>query len=151
MNDVGPEDPVWMVMSTPAAWIDVEASLLDVAEKLLEEGIGLVVVQSPTGVVGVVSERDIARALALGGEPSVLGAAELMADRPLVAHPDEPILDVATRMVDGGVRHLPVVEDGRPIGVVSLRDVVTVLTAACRAEHGPTVSGAVRTPAMPRK
>ena len=115
------------------------------SRELLEEGIGLVVVQSPTGVAGVISEREITRALARGGEPSALWAADLMAERPLVVDPDERIIDVAARMVDGGVRHLPVVEDGRPIGVVSLRDVVGVLTEAWRAKRHTGVSGGVWT------
>lgn len=132
MAEIQPSDPVWMVMSSPAAWVDPEASLLDVAEKLLDEAIGLLVVLAPGGLVGVVSERDVVRALAVGGEPSELWAADLMAEQPVAAEPDDPIIDVADRMVDAGIRHVPVVADGELRGVVSMRDVLRVVADAWR-------------------
>jgi CBS domain-containing protein len=81
----------------------------------------------------VVSERDVVDALAEGADPDEVWAGDVMVDDLVIAEPDEPILDVAERMGDEGVRHVAVVERGTIIGVVSARDLLPVLSAHARA------------------
>lgn len=129
---IRPDDPVRVLMSMPIAWIEPDVSLADLATKLAVEGVGALAVMSGDHLDGVVSERDIVRALAAGGDPTEVWAADVMADEPVYADVDDPILSVAERMLDEGVRHVPVVSDGRVLGVVSVRDALRVFADAWR-------------------
>lgn len=65
-------------------------------------------------------------------------AADVMADEPVYVDVDDPIASVAERMLDEGVRHVPVVSDGRVLGVVSVRNALRVLADAWRSPEGET-------------
>ena len=132
MGLIQPGDPVRVLMSIPVASVDPTISLADLAAKLEIEGVGAVVVMTGDRLEGVVSERDIVRALSAGGDPTEVWAADVMSDEPLYVDLDDPILIVAERMLDEGVRHVPVVSDGRVMGVVSIRDALRVLADAWR-------------------
>lgn len=132
MGLIRPDDPVRVLMSTPPASVDPNISLVALASTLETEGVGAVAVMTADHLDGVVSERDVLRALAGGGDPTEVWAADVMADQPLCADPDDPIVIVAERMLDGGVRPVPVVRDGRVLGVVSMRDALRVFTEAWR-------------------
>ena len=97
------------------------ALLADLVRTLTEHGIGAVVVESEEGrVVGMVSERDVVRALAQHG-PAVLERSidgVMTRDVKTCAEADT-IRELAERMTTGRFRHLPVVEDGRLVGVLS--------------------------------
>ncbi len=133
---VQPADPVSAVMATPMARIEPEVSLIELATALEAEGVGALAVMGGDDLEGVVSERDVVRALARGGDPGEVRAADVMAPDPVSADVDDAILDVAERMLDEGVRHLPVISGGRVVGAVSVRDVLRVLTDAWRQERG---------------
>ncbi|HVM54140.1 MAG TPA: CBS domain-containing protein [Acidimicrobiales bacterium] len=132
MGLIRPDDPVRVLMSTPAASADPNVSLFDLAATLEAEGVGAVTLMTADHLDGVVSERDIVRALAAGCDPADVWAADVMAGEPLYADLDDPIVIVAERMLDQGVRHMPVVQDGRVLGVVSMRDALRVFTEAWR-------------------
>jgi len=132
MGLIRPDDPVRVLMSTPAASADPNVSLFDLAVTLEAEGVGAVTLMTADHLDGVVSERDIVRALAAGCDPADVWAADVMAGEPLYADLDDPIVIVAERMLDQGVRHMPVVQDGRVLGVVSMRDALRVFTEAWR-------------------
>jgi CBS domain-containing protein len=125
-----PEDPVRVVMSVPVASIEPNATLADLAGKLAAEQVGAVAIMTDDKIEGIVSERDLARAIAAGATCDDVWAADVMTIEPLAVDADEPIERVATLMLDEGVRHVPVVSDGRVVGIVSQRDVLQVLTAA---------------------
>ena len=122
-------------MSKPAACVDADASLLVVANTLAEAEIGALVVMGKQGLVGVISERDVVRAVSVGGEPSALWASDVMAEHPVWVGPDERVVDVAERLLDAGIRHAPVVADGRLEGMVSARDLLRVLNDAWRRDR----------------
>jgi CBS domain-containing protein len=102
-------------------------SNVGVAAKLLaERRIGALVVTGPDRrVVGIISERDIVRALAERG-PSVNDAplTEVMTRKVVTCAPTDTISSLMERMTTGKFRHLPVIEQGRLAGVVSIGDVV---------------------------
>ena len=74
-----PTDPVRTIMSTPVSQVDGQASLREVAEALTSAGVGALVVVDGERTLGVVSERDVVRALAQGGDPDLVWAADVLA------------------------------------------------------------------------
>jgi CBS domain-containing protein len=99
------------------------AALLDL---LAERGIGAVVVSADGGrVTGIVSERDVVRALRRDG-PALLDApiADLMTADVVVAAPGDTVEDLMRLMTDRRIRHVPVVAGGRMAGIISIGDVV---------------------------
>jgi CBS domain-containing protein len=120
-------------MSRGAISVDDKLTLRSLAAVLAELDIGVAVVAAPDGSVGIASERDIVHALADGADPDEVWAADVTSADVVYAEPDDTILDVAERMTLEMVRHLPVVERGTIVGVVSARDVLPVLADHVRA------------------
>lgn len=100
-------------------------SLADIANTLAEKRIGAVVVMEKDAIKGIVSERDIVRAVAKhGGDGLAMSAGEWMTAKVVTCRPEDTINDVMQKMTSGRFRHLPVVEDGKLAGIVSIGDVV---------------------------
>lgn len=112
-------------------------SVADAAAVLAEKRIGTVVV-SPDGkrFEGILSERDIVRAIAREGG-SCLGRPvdELMTRRVETCEPDERADRVLERMTEGRFRHMPVLENGEMVALVSIGDVVKMRLDEVRAER----------------
>lgn len=122
-------DPVRSIMTSPVSRIASGASLREVAQVLDELGVGALVVVQDEVPVGIVSERDVVRALAEGGDPEQVWAGDVMAPDPVWARGEDSIALVATVMRDVEVRHVPVRDRNGLVGIVSLRDVLDVLLA----------------------
>lgn len=118
--------PVSRVMRGPVATVDGGRTIREVAAALAADEIGAVLVEGAHGPVGIVSERDIVTALGTGEDPDTLQARDLMVTDLVTAGPDSTVGEVVDMMLNAGVRHLPVVADGRPVGMVSTRDVVAM-------------------------
>lgn len=102
-----------------------DASLAEIAAVLSEKRIGAVLVVEDDDLRGIVSERDIVRALARHGSEALRKlAADCMTPRVVTCGPDDTINDVMQKMTSGRFRHLPVLENGRIAGIVSIGDVV---------------------------
>ena len=123
-----PRNPVREVMSRGAISVDEKLTLRSLAAVLAELDIGVALVARPDGSVGIVSERDVVRALADGADPDEVWAADVMIDDLVLAEPEESIVDVAERMSAEVVRHVPIVDRGTIVGVVSARDLLPILT-----------------------
>lgn|SRR5690606_14124573 len=106
--------------------IAADASVADLVATLAEHNIGAVVVlDGPGSVAGIVSERDIVRQLARAPEGLLQRpVASLMTRSPTTCALADSLDDVMSRMSRGRFRHLPVVENGCLIGIVSIGDVV---------------------------
>lgn len=101
------------------------ASLADIAATLSEKRIGAVVVLDRGAIRGIISERDIVRAVAKhGGEGLERRASDWMTAKVVTCKPDDTCDDVMEKMTTGRFRHLPVVEDGELGGIISIGDVV---------------------------
>ena len=122
-----PSDPVRMIMSTPVATVDPGSTLLDVAGELLADEVGAVLVSSGPGPVGLLSERDLITVAAMGDDLAVVQAGQAMTADLTWAAPEASIREVGVLMLEAGVRHVPVGDDRRAVGVVSARDVLAVL------------------------
>jgi CBS domain-containing protein len=102
------------------------ASLAEATKLLSTHRIGAVIVTDPDGrVIGVLSERDIVRALADRGPTALdLRVEQAMTRRVVTAGQADTVGEIMGRMTAGKFRHIPVVEDDRLVGVVSIGDVV---------------------------
>lgn len=107
-----------------------------VAGLLSDEQIGAMPVVEPGGrMVGIISERDICHALADHGErTSSLTVSDVMTCDVAVCELHESVQDVITRMSQRRIRHLPIVDDGKLVGMVSLRDVLEATLREVRLE-----------------
>lgn len=110
-------------------------TLAAVAAMLHTRGVGAFVVTNRAGgLAGIISERDIIRALAVGGEGVMLKpASDYMTRDVIVAQPSERVEDLLNRMTDRRIRHLPVMDGGHLIGIVSIGDLVKARIA--QTEH----------------
>jgi CBS domain-containing protein len=98
-------------------------SLADAVAALDEHDIGALVVVEGERVTGVVSERDVVRRLA-GGSIDGLVVGDVMTSPAFTCAPSATVDDLMATMTERRVRHLPVVEDDRLVGIVSIGDVV---------------------------
>ena len=114
-----------------------ERTLDEAIHLLAEKRIGALVVSRPDGsVAGILSERDIMRALAeLGGAAFDARVSEHMTAEVTTCGRGTTVEVVMQMMTEGRFRHLPVCEDGRLVGLISIGDVVKHRIAAVEAEH----------------
>jgi CBS domain-containing protein len=102
-----------------------EKSLADAAELLAARRIGALVVIEGGKVNGMLSERDIVRAVSKGGMEALAGRiSEHMTRTVVTCGPHDTLAELMNRMTSGRFRHMPVIEDGRLAGIVSIGDVV---------------------------
>jgi len=125
---VRPDEPVSRIMRNTVAVVDEARTAREVATELAAEEIGAVLVESEHGLLGIVSERDITYLVGTDGDVDVVQARDLMSSGLVTASPADPVRDVVARMIESGVRHVPVLADGRAVGIVSARDVLEVLS-----------------------
>lgn len=103
-----------------------DATMAEICETLASNRIGAVVlVNADQGIVGIISERDVVRALAQEGPGALAQKASAYMSRDVITcHEEDTTHDVMQKMTTGRFRHMPVVKAGRLIGVVSIGDVV---------------------------
>jgi CBS domain-containing protein len=108
------------------ATISQERSVTDALAILKERGVGaLVVTGSLPPLVGILSERDIVRALATQGVDALdADVAELMTSEVRVCDEETSMASLMSLMTEHHIRHVPVVQDGKLVGLVSIGDVV---------------------------
>lgn len=106
--------------------IDADATVYDAIAKMVDANVGSLLVTDGGGeVVGIVTERDYLRRVALEGRTEKETAVRDIMTSPLVVvTPETEIDECMAMMTDRRIRHLPVVEDGEVVGVVSIGDLV---------------------------
>jgi CBS domain-containing protein len=108
--------------------VDPDTSLAEVARRMRVNDCDSVAVMAEKRLVGILTERDLVRAIADGVDPQKARADMFMSADPATVSADEDVSVVAVKMMALGIRHLPVVDDdGSPIGLLSARDLVAVL------------------------
>jgi CBS domain-containing protein len=127
-------DPVRTLKFKTPVTIPVDGKLGLALDRMVEHGVGaLLVVDSEGRLVGILTERDYVRKVV--GQLSDYAHHPLqkyMTPDPETVGPEDRIAVALLKMDDGGYRHLPVVEeDGRPVGLVSVRDVIRHVTKLC--------------------
>ncbi len=100
-----------------------ETPVLDALRLMADKGIGALLVMEGDRLAGIVSERDYARKVILQGKSSKdTPVGEIMTRQVITIHPDQTVEEATDIMVSHHIRHLPVVEDNRVIGVISMMD-----------------------------
>ncbi|HEX5493786.1 MAG TPA: CBS domain-containing protein [Mycobacteriales bacterium] len=107
-------------------------TLRDAAARMWEQQTGSLLVMDGDHLLGIVTERDVVRAVAQGGNVDTATVGEIMTPDVFTVPPDMALYEAARLMVSRWVRHLPVVDSDEVVGVLSLRDLVAVLAAMGR-------------------
>ena len=98
-------------------------TVVEAARLMKQENIGALLVIDSSRLIGIFTERDaLFRVLANGRDPNTTRLVDVMTTQPQTIGPDEPFVHALRIMHEGNFRHLPVVEFGRPLGMVSVRD-----------------------------
>ena len=117
--------PVRDYMSRDLLTVDSGLTLAQVAERMVEREVGAALVLDGEELAGILTERDVLRAVARGIRDEAL-VRELMTTDPETIDPGETTQHAATLMMHGGFRHLPVTEDDQVVGIVSIRDLMRI-------------------------
>ncbi len=112
-------------MATDLLTVEPDARLSDAARRMAQRGVGAVLVLEGERLAGILTERDLLKAVAAGFTDEAR-VSEWMTKQPETVEPDESTDHAASLMIHGGFRHLPVVEGGRAIGILSIRDLMRV-------------------------
>jgi len=111
------------VMRTEVLTVAPEDTLGEAAAKMTDHGVGAVIVSDFGRMIGILSERDIMRAVADRIHSSEARVREWMTADPITATEATSVEEAGRTMLEHGFRHLPVVDGERAVGIVSLRDV----------------------------
>lgn len=103
-----------------------EITVVDAARLMKKKSVGAVMVVKDNGrLAGIFTERDaVFRVLAEGRDPKTTRLSDVMTAQPQTITPEKPFGHALLMMYESGFRHVPVVEDGKPVGMVSARDVL---------------------------
>ncbi|MFA1547940.1 cyclic nucleotide-binding/CBS domain-containing protein [Actinomadura chokoriensis] len=102
--------------------------LVEVARWMVDNEVGALAVIDGELVTGIITERDLVGALATSDDPASQQAAAYASTQIRTAELEEDAREVARRMLDAGIRHLPVQDRGRVVGMVSMRDLLALET-----------------------
>lgn len=107
-----------------------KTSVREAARLMKQTQVGALLVVEHGHLVGIFTERDaLLRVLAEGRNPETTQLADVMTLNPITIHPDQPFLSALHLMYENGFRHVPVAENGRPLGMVSARDALELEAA----------------------
>ena len=110
------------LMTKDVLTVEPSDTIGEAAEKMNAANVGAVVVlEDMVRIVGIVTERDLLRAVASRARAAEARVRQWMTSDPVTIEPETSIEDAAEIMFTRNFRHLPVVKDGRPLGIVSLR------------------------------
>lgn len=117
--------------------ISPKATVAEAVKIMAERHIGALVITGPDDrIIGIVSERDVVRALAArGNEALSLSLTEVMTRKVITCSRNEMVAAIMEQMTHGKFRHVPVVEEARLVGIVSIGDVVKLRLAEMEHEH----------------
>lgn len=120
-----------VVESQPLSTLSPEDTVIDAVTLMRDRRIGAILVTNDQALVGIITERDIVfRVVAATRDPETTRIAEVMTTDPDAVAPGADVMTALERMQSGGYRHLPVVDGGALVGIVSIRDIY----ASVRAE-----------------
>ena len=115
--------------------IGPDASVLDAIKLMAEKGVGALVIMQGDALAGIVTERDYARKVILKDRSShETPVRDIMTTNVLTASNDDNVEHCMNLMTDKRVRHLPVVEDGKVVGIISIGDLVKAVIADQKQE-----------------
>jgi CBS domain-containing protein len=115
--------------------VESSATAKEVAEKMKEENVGTVLVTQEDRLKGIVIDRQIiTKVVAAGKDPAKVKVSEFMTESPVTVSPDMDIEEASRIIGEKGYRRIPVVENEKPVGIISVADIV---------EHAKTCTSCV--------
>ena len=111
------------IMTSDVLTVEPSDTIGETAQKMVERGVSSAVVSDYGTLIGIVTERDLTRAVAGRVHTSEARVREWMTSDPITLAPDASADEAARIMLDNGFRHVPIVDEGRAVGIVSIRDV----------------------------
>lgn len=130
MRTVSPHEPVTRLVRRGPVTVAPTVTLRELSEVLVREEVGVALVMRDGAPVGLVSERDVVRAMQDGHDVDDDRVGDVMTFEVVAIDAHQPITAAAELMLDGEIRHLLVSDGDRSLGVISIRD---VLKAHCPA------------------
>jgi CBS domain-containing protein len=124
------------VMTGAAVTDSATDTLRSAAERMWREQTGSLLVMDDDRLAGIITERDLLRAVALGADLATATVDEAMTTEVFTVPSDMPLRDAAREMAARWIRHLPVVDGGRVLGVISMRDVTGIFAALAPGSVG---------------
>jgi CBS domain-containing protein len=110
--------------------VEPNATVFDALQRMAEKEVGALVVMQGTQIVGLMSERDYARKIILHGRASpTTSVKEIMTSPVVYIHLDQAIEECMSLITEKRIRHLPVIEDGKLVGLISIGDIVKSIIA----------------------
>jgi len=104
-----------------------ETSVLDAARAMRDKGVGSVLIEAHQTLVGIFTERDLMNRVVAAGLPAAdTNLAQVMTAEVIGLEGDKPLSHALHLMHQHGFRHVPVLEQGRPVGIVSARDALGI-------------------------
>lgn len=120
------------VMTEASITDSPEDTLRSAAERMWRQQTGSLVVMEDERLVGVITERDVLKAAAQGRDIEETTVGDVMTRNIITVRSTEPVRDAARLMARHWIRHLPVVDDDKVVGVLSQRDIVGIFAALWR-------------------
>jgi CBS domain-containing protein len=116
--------------------ITPDATVYEAVKIMADKNVGALVVLDGENVAGIISERDYARKVILHGKSSrEMKVGEIMTSKVYYMRPEQNLQECMAQMTDRHVRHLPILEEGRLVGIISIGDVVKAIIA----DHESTI------------
>jgi len=110
--------------------VTVGATVFEALRLMAEKEVGALLVMDDRRIAGIISERDYARKIVLLGRTSPnTRVEEIMSSHVVYTHPDQSIEECMAIMTDRRIRHLPVMEEGKLVGIISIGDLVKTIIA----------------------
>jgi CBS domain-containing protein len=113
------------IMSKEVFAIEADATVAEVANRMVKGRIGSAVVMDGAWLAGIFTERDVLRAAASGSDLNASKVGDWMTKDPVTVGPEMDAEEAAQLMLSSGFRHLPILEGKKVAGIVSLRDVLS--------------------------
>jgi CBS domain-containing protein len=113
------------VMTTKAFTVSADASMVEAAQGMAKGKLGSALIVQGSWLAGIITERDMLRAVASGEDLNGVKVKDWMTKDPITASPETDTDEAAVTMFTNGFRHLPVTDGSEILGVVSLRDVLS--------------------------
>jgi CBS domain-containing protein len=114
-------------MSTELLTVEPDLPLTEVAKRMVSKDVGAVLVFDGGEMCGILTERDVLRAVADGIDEEATLVRDRMTPHPETLDADDTTEHAAVLMIHGGFRHLPVMHEGAVVGVLSIRDLMRVV------------------------
>src|SRR6266702_6328083 len=111
------------LMTSDVLTVAPEDTIGEAAQKMVDREVSSAAVSDFGRLIGILTERDLTRAVAGRTHSSEARVREWMTSDPVTVTESTPVEEAARTMLDQGFRHLPVVQDDRPVGIVSIRDI----------------------------